>query len=139
VTQAICLRSPGSLRQLDSGGRKVVKMRVIRDSITREEETLTSGGSGGNVTATDHPQLAPAEPFSVVRKTAGVLGGDARIRDTRIAVWMLVLARQLGMTDEEIRNSYRPPLYESDLEAAWRYYDANKGEVDLAITENEAD
>lgn len=73
----------------------------------------------------------------LIRKAPNVLGGDARVRDTRIAVWMLVRARQLGMTDEQIRDRYRPPLTDADLAAAWRYYDAHREEIETAIRENE--
>ncbi|HEV3261348.1 MAG TPA: DUF433 domain-containing protein [Gemmataceae bacterium] len=73
----------------------------------------------------------------LIRKTPHVLGGDARIRDTRIAVWMLVRARQLGLTDEQIRNRYRPPLTQDDVDAAWRYYETHPDEIEEAIRENE--
>ncbi len=74
---------------------------------------------------------------SVIRKTRDVLGGHARIGDRRIAVWMLVQARRLGMTDEAIRTRYRPPLTEADLDAAWRYHEAHPAEIDEAILANE--
>lgn len=73
----------------------------------------------------------------LIRKTPHVLGGDARIGDRRIAVWMLVQARRLGMTDEEIRTRYLPPLTQAELSAAWRYYEAHRAEIEQAIRENE--
>jgi uncharacterized protein (DUF433 family) len=80
----------------------------------------------------------PDDPMlKLIRKTANVLGGDARILDTRIAVWMLVRAWQLGLTDEQIRNRYQPPLTEADLAAAWRYYDTHREEIEDTIWENE--
>ena len=75
--------------------------------------------------------------FDLIRKTGNVLGGHARIGDRRIAVWMLVQARRLGMTDEEIRTRYRPPLQQADLDAAWRYFEAHADEIDQAILANE--
>jgi uncharacterized protein (DUF433 family) len=75
-----------------------------------------------------------------IQKTPGVIGGDACIRDTRIAVWMLVDARNLGMSDERIRDRYEPPLTQVDLDAAWNYYEQHPDEIELAIEENnEAD
>lgn len=41
--------------------------------------------------------------LELIRKTPNVLGGDARIGERRLAVWMVVRARQLGLTDEQIR------------------------------------
>ncbi len=72
-----------------------------------------------------------------IRKTPDVIGGDACIRKTRIAVWMLVESRKLGMTDEEIRTRYDPPLSQDDLDAAWEYYQQNREEIEQAIRENE--
>jgi uncharacterized protein (DUF433 family) len=73
---------------------------------------------------------------SRIQKTPGVIGGDACVRDTRIAVWMLVEARNLGMPDERIRFRYEPPLEQADIDAAWGYYAQHREEVDLAIAEN---
>jgi uncharacterized protein (DUF433 family) len=76
---------------------------------------------------------------AVIRKTPGVIGGDACIGDRRIAVWMLVQAKRLGMTDDEIRHRYEQPLSEAELAAAWAYYASHRAEIDQAIRENEED
>jgi uncharacterized protein (DUF433 family) len=75
----------------------------------------------------------------VIRKTPGVIGGDACIGNRRIAVWMLVRARQLGLTDDDIRKRYEQPLSEGELAAAWHYYAGHREEIDQAIRENEQD
>ncbi len=72
-----------------------------------------------------------------IQKTPDVLGGDARISNRRIAVWMVVRARQLGLSDEQIRTRYQPALSLADLAAAWRYYETHQDEIDQAIRENE--
>ena len=74
---------------------------------------------------------------SWIQKTPGVIGGDACIRATRIAVWMLVVAQRLGMSDEELRTRYDPPLSQADLEAAWEYYEKHPEEIEQAIREHE--
>lgn len=76
---------------------------------------------------------------SRVKTTPGVLGGSACIGDTRIAVWMLVRARQLGLGDEQLRSWFVVPLEQADLDAAWAYYDDHREEIDRAIRENEED
>lgn len=73
----------------------------------------------------------------LIQKTPDVLGGDARIRNTRIAVWMLVENKRWGLMDEEIRCRYEPPLTAADLAAAWRYYDRNREEIEMAIRLND--
>jgi uncharacterized protein (DUF433 family) len=75
----------------------------------------------------------------LIRKTPNVLGGDARIGDRRIAVWMLVRDRQLGLSDAEIKKEYLPPLTNAELAAAWKYAEQNREEIDRAIRDNEED
>ena len=83
------------------------------------------------------PEDKVLSTVDLIRKTRDVLGGNARIGDRRIAVWMLVQARRLGMTDEEIRTRYSPPLKQADLDAAWRYHEEHPAEIEEAIRENE--
>jgi uncharacterized protein (DUF433 family) len=77
--------------------------------------------------------------IDLIRKTPNVLGGDARIGDRRIAVWMLVRDKQLGLSDEEIKTEYVPQLSDEELHAAWKYYEQNREEIQRAIQENEDD
>ena len=56
MTQACCLKSPGSLRRSSGGGQKVIKMQGNVNQINNEIETLKSGSSSGNVVA-----LAPGQ------------------------------------------------------------------------------
>jgi len=78
--------------------------------------------------------LATAE--ALIQKTPGVIGGDACIRRTRIAVWMLVEHKRLGETEDEMLFNY-PGLTREDLAAAWAYYEANREEIETAIREND--
>ncbi|WP_414571823.1 DUF433 domain-containing protein [Nostoc sp. CCY 9925] len=71
----------------------------------------------------------------LIQKTAGVCGGNARIRDTRIAVWTLVSFRQQGASEEELLRNY-PALTLEDLEAAWSYYEEHPEEIDLVIADD---
>jgi uncharacterized protein (DUF433 family) len=65
-----------------------------------------------------------------------VLGGDARIGDTRIPVWLLVLARKQGQADARLLDAY-PALSAADLDAAWDYYREHPVEVEQAIWFND--
>jgi uncharacterized protein (DUF433 family) len=76
---------------------------------------------------------------AVIRKTPGVIGGDACIGNRRIAVWMLVQAKQLGVSDQQLLSDYEPPLTQAELDAAWDYYEKHREEIDQAIRENEDD
>ncbi len=74
---------------------------------------------------------------ALIHKTPGVIGGGACIRQTRIAVWMLVEAWKLGFSDQELLNHYVVPLTHEDLAAARAYFAANQAEIDEAIRPNE--
>lgn len=73
---------------------------------------------------------------SWISKQPDRCGGDACIRDRRIPVWVIVNSRRLGATETQILDDY-PALTAADLQAAWKYYESNTEEIDLAIRENE--
>jgi uncharacterized protein (DUF433 family) len=73
---------------------------------------------------------------TAIEKTPNVCGGAACIRQTRIAVWMLVVDRKLGMTDADVLNSF-PSLTTTDLDAAWSYYRERPVEIEQAIWFND--
>lgn len=77
------------------------------------------------------------ESFPGIELTPGVAGGEPCIVRTRIPVWALVRARQLGATEADVLRSY-PSLRAEDLVHAWAYYEAHRDEIDRQIRENEA-
>lgn len=80
--------------------------------------------------------LAGAVPSIV--KTPAVCGGEACFLRTRIPVWAVIRARQLGVNEADILRSY-PSLTAEDLVHAYHYARANGPEVEKAITANEKD
>ena len=97
------------------------------------------------------PGMSPAEKAQVlqwiaqdlggayagIESTPGIAGGDPCIVRTRIPVWLLVRARQLGTSEADLLRSY-PTLTAQDLINAWAYYRAHQVEIDEQIAENEA-
>jgi uncharacterized protein (DUF433 family) len=77
------------------------------------------------------------DAFPGIDSIPGVCGGEPCIVRTRIPVWLLVEARQLGTSEAELLHSY-PSLRAEDLVNAWGYYRAHKDEIELQIRENEA-
>ncbi len=71
-----------------------------------------------------------------IRKTSGVVGGDACLGNTRIPVWSLVNDRRLGLSDARILEAF-PDLTAADLVNAWAYADAHPDEIEQAIREND--
>jgi uncharacterized protein (DUF433 family) len=73
---------------------------------------------------------------ATIEKTPGVCGGDARVGNTRISVWLLVLKKKLGRADADVLDDY-PTLTQANLDAAWDYYRENPVEVERAIWLND--
>jgi uncharacterized protein (DUF433 family) len=70
-----------------------------------------------------------------ITKTPGVCGGEACIDGTRIAVWLLVEAKQLGITEAELLADY-DHITAVDLVNAWAYAAAHPEEIAAAIQVN---
>jgi uncharacterized protein (DUF433 family) len=70
-----------------------------------------------------------------ITKTPGVCGGSACIAGTRIAVWLLVEAQQLGISEAQLLQDY-PLITAADLVNAWIYADAYPEEINAAIRVN---
>lgn len=83
--------------------------------------------------------IKPPMKQAIIRKTSGVVGGEARIRETRIPVWNLVQLQRMGMKERAIRTYFVQSLTAADLSAAWEYYEKHPAEIDRAVRENEAE
>jgi len=84
----------------------------------------------------DEVILMPAVLINRIEKTHDICGGDARIADSRIPVWLLVGYRLDGVSDERLLELY-PTLTFKDLSAAWWYYAQNGLEIDAALQSQE--
>ena len=73
-----------------------------------------------------------------IEKNEGVMGGAACIRRTRIPVWLLYRARQLGLSEGDLLKSY-PGLTAEDLVNAWSYAKSHPDEIESQIESNECD
>jgi uncharacterized protein (DUF433 family) len=73
-----------------------------------------------------------------ITKTPGVCGGEACIAGTRIAIWLLVEAQQLGISEAQLLQDY-PHITAADLVNAWVYANAYADEISaLILANNEA-
>ena len=77
------------------------------------------------------------DAFPGIESVAGICGGEPRIVRTRIPVWLLERARQLGTTEAELLGVY-PSLRAEDLVNAWAYARGHRDEIEQEIRENEA-
>ncbi len=71
-----------------------------------------------------------------IRKTPGVMGGEACIRESRVPVWLMVSYRQMGSSEAELLENY-PMLSAQDLVNTWHYAEQHAAEIDGAIARQE--
>lgn len=76
------------------------------------------------------------DAFPGIESRHDVCGGEPCIVRTRIPVWVLAQAKQLGMSESEMLRSY-PTLRAEDLVNAWAYFRAHRDEIQQQIRENE--
>jgi uncharacterized protein (DUF433 family) len=74
---------------------------------------------------------------SWIQKGPDVCGGDACIRNTRVPVWSLVVARQRGVSDAELLHHFFTPLSAADVQAAFVYYEQHPDEIEQEIRSNQ--
>jgi uncharacterized protein (DUF433 family) len=75
---------------------------------------------------------------SWIEKTPGKCGGRACIRHTRLPVWSVVVARRLGVSDDDLLGYFVTPLTPDDIQAAWAYCEQNPEEIEADIQQNES-
>lgn len=63
------------------------------------------------------------DAFPGIESISGVSGGEPCVVRTRIPVWLLVQARNLGTSEADLLKAY-PTLRAEDLTNAWAYYRA---------------
>ena len=71
-----------------------------------------------------------------ITKTVGVCGGEACIAGAQIAVWLLVEAQQMGITEAQLLQDY-PHITAADLVNAWTYAEAYPEEIAAVILSND--
>jgi uncharacterized protein (DUF433 family) len=76
------------------------------------------------------------DAFPGIESRSDICGGEPCIVRTRIPVWVLVRAKQLGVSEADLLRSY-PTLRAEDLANAWAYFRAHRDEIEQQIRENE--
>ena len=108
-------------------------------STRRESEELLAG-----MTQAEKAQLLQqlltefGDVFPGIESRPGVVGGAPCIIRTRIPVWLLEQARQLGTSKADLLKAY-PTLRAEDLANAWAYVRTHREEIEQQIVDNESD
>ena len=77
------------------------------------------------------------DAFPGIESRADVCGGEPCVVRTRIPVWTLARARELGLSDAEVLRSY-PSLRAEDLANAWAFARSHAHELAQQSRANEA-
>ncbi len=75
-------------------------------------------------------------PSPGIESRPDICGGEPCIVRTRIPVWVLVRAKQMGVNEADLLRSY-PTLRAEDLTNAWAYFRVYRQEIERQIRENE--
>jgi uncharacterized protein (DUF433 family) len=78
----------------------------------------------------------PQVRHGTIESTPDVCGGSARIAGTRVPVWVLVEARDLGVSEAQLLIDY-PALRAVNLVDAWNYASLYSKQIDAEIHRNE--
>ena len=78
------------------------------------------------------------DAFPGIESRPDVCGGEPCIVRTRVPVWVLQRARQLGVSEADLLRSY-PSLRAEDLANAWAYVRSHQIEISSQIEANETD
>lgn len=76
------------------------------------------------------------DAFPGIDSNPKVCGGEPCIVRTRIPVWLLARAKDLGASEADLLLSY-PTLRAEDLANAWAYARAHRAEIEHQIHDNE--
>jgi type III restriction enzyme len=101
-----------------------------------EEAILLWMDTSNFVAISTQTSIVSTENEAIIQHTPGVCGGEACIRQTRIPVWTLVSLRSQGATDNELLKEY-PSLTQTDLEAAWHYYQNHQNDIEQTIAKQD--
>lgn len=107
-------------------------LEYVMSTLTEVREALPRLSESERYDLLQH--LSGAVPSIV--NTPGVCGGDACFLRTRVPVWAVIRARELGVSESDILRSY-PALTAEDLVHAYHYAKANGSEIARAIAANE--
>ena len=77
------------------------------------------------------------DALSGMESRPDINSGEPCIVRTRIPVWVLVQARQLGASEADLLRDY-PALRAEDLTSAWAYAPVHRDEIAQQIRENQA-
>ena len=73
-----------------------------------------------------------------IEKKKDVVGGRAKIKDTRIPVWSIIAYLQSGHTYEYLLENF-PSISREDIQACEQYYTRHKDEIEYDIAEQDSD
>ena len=80
-----------------------------------------------------------AKTFTHIVRRADILGGEPIVAGTRVPVRTIVQYARIYNNDLREMEGVYPSIARADIEEALAFYEANRGEIDRYIAENEDD
>jgi uncharacterized protein (DUF433 family) len=112
-----------------------IKKADLAELVARFSEEGLAGIGLNTLEASKKRKHRPPH-YETIVKTPGVCGGAARVADTRIPVWQLVEARDLGVSEAQLLLDF-PALQALNLAEAWKYAKEHPDEIATEIHENQ--
>ena len=109
----------------------------MTSKVLEAEKLLASMSRGEKAEVLKWVAADLGDAFPGIDADPAICGGEPCVVRTRIPVWVLVRARQLGTSDADILRCY-PTLRAEDLADAWAFYRSHQDEIQCQIRENEA-
>lgn len=106
-------------------------------TLDKADKLLAEMTQGEKARLLQHVVQDLGDAFPGIDSTPGVNGGAPCIVRTRIPVWTLVQAKNIGTKEASLLEAY-PSLRAEDLANAWAYYRSHTAEIEQQIAENEA-
>jgi uncharacterized protein (DUF433 family) len=118
--------------------RVSIRVGITQKDLSSLVHRFTEGGlKGVGLGRSGHEGSgrSQARRYATIEKTPGVCGGAARVAGTRIPVWQLVEARNLGASEAQLLMDY-PRLKAANLVDAWVYAEDHPDEIGTQIHRN---
>jgi uncharacterized protein (DUF433 family) len=112
---------------------------ITKEDLTSLVDTFKEHGLQGIGLGRSRPKgsgKSHSRRSAAIEKTPGICGGAARIAGTRIPVWQLVEARDLGASEAQLLIDY-PRLKALNLVDAWAYAEDHPHEIAAQINQNQ--
>ena len=118
------------------GGYPTIEAQRAMSTLQEVEKQVASLSPGEKAELLQRVARDLEGVFPGIESRPGVCGGEPCIANTRIPVWLLHRARELGSSEADVLRAF-PTLRAQDLVNAWTYVETHREEIEQQIRDNE--